>query len=227
MNQPFLPRVTHARRLFFELRLMLAAGTGGQVVRFLDQQQAFARRAQQRGPLLDRRIVAANRVALALLQASWAALLDEPVALPALRERADRRALIHQLFAAAGASAKGLRLDDGALAALQGHAWPGNVRELSSVLRSLVALADPGQCLALGDLPPYIRGAVATPSPARGDEARPDPQAVPAGELQAVARQAIGRALNACAGNVGLAARHLSVHRSTLYRHLARARQRA
>ena len=67
VNQPFLPRVTHARRLFFEHRLMLAAGTGGQVVRFLDQQQAFARRAQQRGPLLDRRIVAANRVALALL----------------------------------------------------------------------------------------------------------------------------------------------------------------
>ncbi len=52
-----------------------------------------------------------------------------------------------------------------ALRALLGFGFPGNVRELENALERAVALAS-GPLIALGDLPPSIAGATASPAPA-------------------------------------------------------------
>ena len=149
--------------------------------------------------------------------------------LPPLRERGDRHALIARLFDELGGQARRLRLCDDALERLASLAWPGNVRELRSVLKSLIALAEEGDALGAQDLPatlvPPGASAAATaagPAPVPCPSA-PGPGSVPAPEsLRDATRQAIAQALAACGQDVAQAARLLGVHRSTIYRHLAR-----
>jgi transcriptional regulator of acetoin/glycerol metabolism len=147
--------------------------------------------------------------------------------LPALRQRHDRGALVRRLFAEAGGRDRRLVLSDDAFDALERHAWPGNVRELVGVLRTLVALADPGTAVAADALPARFLTVAPQPHPPRrqigitspiADAARPVP-------LAEVTHQEIEQALAATAGNVARAAARLGVHRSTVYRHLERARR--
>ena len=137
------------------------------------------------------------------------------VAIPALRDRHDRRALIEQLFGPL-AKAKRLSLDDAAIDRLDAHAWPGNVRELAHVLRTLVALADDGACLGVDQLPPRVLSGSA--------QARRHLAVTTEPALSSVVENTIDRALAECDGSVAEAARRLGVHRSTLYRHQAKAR---
>jgi sigma-54 dependent transcriptional regulator, acetoin dehydrogenase operon transcriptional activator AcoR len=143
------------------------------------------------------------------------------VTLPALRDRADRVALITRLFMECGGAAKTLRLDEAALAQLAGYRWPGNVRELRSVLKSVTALAEPGDCISADQLPEALR---CTPIGAV-DDRRAGIAAVGDGiapeALEDIERHSIDAALAACKQNVTAAARQLGVHRSTVYRHLA------
>jgi len=154
------------------------------------------------------------------------------VALPPLRERADRHALIARLFAEAGGAGRQLRLEDDALEALAAWRWPGNVRELRSTLRSIVALAEPGEAVTAASLPAHLRAASApssrpsrspTSSPA-GEAMAPATTAMPTAPLLDMTRNAIARALQDCGHDVAEAARRLGIHRSTIYRHLARQR---
>ena len=137
------------------------------------------------------------------------------VAIPALRDRRDRRALIEQLFGQM-AKAKRLTLDDDAIDRLDAHAWPGNVRELAHVLRALVALADDGAHLGVDRLPQRVLSGSASP--------QRHVAVTPAAALSSVVDDTIDRALSDCGGSVTEAARRLGVHRSTLYRHRAKAR---
>ncbi len=142
------------------------------------------------------------------------------VALPALRERADRRGLIAQLFGELGGHGKGLTLERAALDSLAAHAWPGNVRELCSVLRTLTALADAGDSIGIDQLPARfsvsgLPGRPVTLGHVRAVEPQP---------LAEMAREAVDRSLAECEGNVAEAAARLGVHRSTVYRHLAQRR---
>ncbi|HVR53681.1 MAG TPA: sigma-54-dependent Fis family transcriptional regulator [Pseudorhodoferax sp.] len=154
--------------------------------------------------------------------------------LPPLRERGDRHALIARLFDELGGQARRLRLCEDALERLGALAWPGNVRELRSVLKSLIALAEEGDELGAQDLPatllPPGAPAVATatrPQPVPCPSAS-GPDSVPAPEsLRDATRQAIAQALAACGQDVAQAARLLGVHRSTIYRHLARLERQA
>ncbi|MDR3455753.1 MAG: sigma-54-dependent Fis family transcriptional regulator [Rhodoferax sp.] len=141
------------------------------------------------------------------------------VTLPALRHRADRRALIASLFSELGAGAKQLRLETDALQLLAAYRWPGNVRELRSVLRAVVALADPSDRIAADALPAYLRGtsSIQDQQPVGPAATRPQP-------LAAMTRHAIDQALEDCAGDVAEAAGRLGVHRSTVYRHLRQQR---
>jgi len=145
------------------------------------------------------------------------------VALPALRERADRRALIVQLFGELGGRDKGLTLARAALDRLAAHAWPGNVRELCSVLRALTALADAGDSVGIEQLPPRIgmTGLSGLPGPSTASGRAPAAAPQPLAEM---AREAFDRTLAECDGNVGEAAAQLGVHRSTVYRHLSQRR---
>ncbi|SOD27371.1 Transcriptional regulator of acetoin/glycerol metabolism [Variovorax sp. YR752] len=141
------------------------------------------------------------------------------VALPPLHQRGDRHALISRLFLEAGGAAKHLRLESDALEALAAYRWPGNVRELRSTLRAVVALADAGDSVTTAMLPAHLVGAWTSPP----DDATP--HALPHTEpLMSITRHAIDEALKACDHDVAKAARRLDVHRSTIYRHLARQR---
>ena len=139
------------------------------------------------------------------------------VSLPALRQRSDREALIVRLFAECGAT-KRLHLDAVALDCLAAYDWPGNVRELRSVLRSVAALAEPGDSISVEHLPAHLRRPAAMnvewhPPRKQEDESQP---------LASITQNAIGRALEDCGQNVAEAARRLGVHRSTVYRYRAR-----
>ncbi|CAN7168512.1 sigma-54-dependent Fis family transcriptional regulator [Rhizobacter sp. LjRoot28] len=144
------------------------------------------------------------------------------VALPALRDRPDRRAFIEQLFADVGGRAHGLRLAPEALDLLDRQPWPGNVRELLNCLRTAAALATPGSTVTEVTLLPVATGAAlevrATPPCAEDGGAS---VAVPLGDLTA---RAIARTLESCGGRVAETARRLGIHRSTVYRHLAQRR---
>ncbi|CAN7590877.1 sigma-54-dependent Fis family transcriptional regulator [Pseudorhodoferax sp. LjRoot39] len=141
---------------------------------------------------------------------------------PALRERADRRALIARLFDELGGLQRRLRLREEVLDRLAAHSWPGNVRELRSVLKSLIALAEEGDQVGLDELPASLREAMpASAAPALPAEAVDRPVAVTE-SLRDATRSAIAQALEASGNDVAQAARLLGVHRSTVYRHLAR-----
>lgn len=143
------------------------------------------------------------------------------VALPALRDRPDRRAFIEQLFADAGGRAHGLRLAPEALDLLDRQPWPGNVRELLNCLRTAAALASPGSIVTEVTLFPVASSLAREVGTApRGEDADAS-VAVPLGDLTA---RAIARTLESCGGRVAETARRLGIHRSTVYRHLAQRR---
>jgi DNA-binding NtrC family response regulator len=65
-----------------------------------------------------------------------------PIALPALRERADDIGLLAVSLLSRVAPQRRMSLSAGALALLQRHAFPGNVRELRNVLERATLMAD-------------------------------------------------------------------------------------
>lgn len=149
------------------------------------------------------------------------------VDLPALREHADAKAQIDELLQTILPSAR-LRLSPQARDALLAYSWPGNWRQLVAVAQTLLALAEPGSCIELADLPDEIRRDWRThhqqpPAPSNV-LTRPDAEwegaATSPVPLRAMTDTAIHAAIASCGGNVSRAARLLGVHRSTLYRHI-------
>lgn len=138
-------------------------------------------------------------------------IADHSVRLPALREHADRAALVRGLWDRLG---QGRQLEAAALDALAGYTWPGNVRQLCSCLRTLVALSDPGEQIRHGMLPAYLQTVRAPVLPST------------AGGLEAMTETAMRDALRASHGNVAQAARALGISRSTLYRRVGATARR-
>ncbi|MEA5668189.1 helix-turn-helix domain-containing protein, partial [Stenotrophomonas sp. MH1] len=133
-------------------------------------------------------------------------IADHVMRLPALREEADRTALVQALWAPL---AQQRTLSDQALQKLAAYHWPGNLRQLVACLRTLVALSEPTAVIAAEGLPEYLLVV-------------PPPAVVPAGDgsLQEMTLEVMRQALAACDGNVSQAAKRLGVNRSTLYRRL-------
>lgn len=132
-------------------------------------------------------------------------LREYEVILPPLRHRDDRAALLARLFDELGGRQAGLQLDAGARSALLRYGWPGNVREMVSTLRTVIALADADSVISEADLPAQTGGKYPPPA-----------------ALAELTREAVQAALSASEGCVSSAAARLGIHRSTLYRHLAR-----
>ena len=127
---------------------------------------------------------------------------------PPLRERPAEIEPLSRAFLEAEASALGRpspTWSKEALEVLRRHPWPGNVRELRNAVARAVVLAGDGpihpEHLSLG----ASRAAPGAPS---GSGL--------AGEIQALERQRILEALEACAGNQSRAAKQLGVSRGTL-----------
>ncbi|MEF7612948.1 sigma-54-dependent Fis family transcriptional regulator [Aquincola sp. MAHUQ-54] len=155
--------------------------------------------------------------------------------LPPLRERSDKRELIHGLLASESGG-------DGVLSPeaerlLLEYAWPGNIRQLRHVLRSAAALAD-GKPIGREHLPSlFADGGPAVPRPqaalppagpavlpaeavADGGEA-PEPAPLPKlNPIQANERQVLLQMLEQHRWNVSNVAKALDVSRNTLYRKL-------
>ena len=125
------------------------------------------------------------------------------IALPALRERGDRRFLFKAVLEEE--SQGGARFDPAALDALDRHYWPGNLRELRNIVRVALAFADDG-VITVENLPAPIGG-------------RNSPLMAPAPEDE---RGALLREIERQRWNISAVARKLGVSRNTLYRRMQR-----
>jgi len=156
--------------------------------------------------------------------------------LPALRERSDKRELIHGVLEAEGG--RGTTLSAAAERLLMDYAWPGNIRQLRHVLRTAAALAD-GETIQCAHLPGLHDGsgaaavpqvAAGLPPPALVAPAAALPTAPAAAEtpvmpfklnpIQANERQVLLQMLEQHRWNVSNVAKALDVSRNTLYRKL-------
>jgi transcriptional regulator of acetoin/glycerol metabolism len=136
------------------------------------------------------------------------------IALPSLRARADRTALIVHLLEKAGqASGTGgfCTLAPATLALLERYSWPGNVRELKSVLGVSVVRAGAARVVLPEHLPAEF-GSTLAPTESESKSA----------DLEIAERATVRRVLAEVEGNVSVAARRLGVARSTLYRMMRR-----
>lgn len=137
--------------------------------------------------------------------------------LPPLRHRADKTAFIDALWQEAGAARRQLALSDEARQALTHYDWPGNFRQLAHLVKTLVALAEPGQHIDLAHLPAEYR---ITSLPASASSTQPATEEITATDNE-LTPERIKQALEQSHYKVAAAARRLGVHRSTLYRYMA------
>ncbi|MCC6143875.1 MAG: sigma 54-interacting transcriptional regulator [Candidatus Hydrogenedentes bacterium] len=142
-----------------------------------------------------------------------------PLRMPPMRERGDDVVLLAESFAAAFAGKMGRRLrplTEGCRQRLRAYAWPGNVRELQNVIERAVILSRDGMLNLDRALPEVL----APPCIEEGGEGLAEVgRVLTARELQALEKENITRALNACgwrvSGSTG-AAGLLGMNPSTL-----------
>lgn len=138
------------------------------------------------------------------------------IALNPLRTRTDKPRLVDQLWQEVACEAGRLPIE--MRDRLAAYDWPGNYRELVSTLRALAALCAPGKPPMLQCLPLALR---ALPGPVLSAP----PMSSEPGLLEHHTHDVMRTALDACGGNMSMAARKLGINRSTLYRHLQRIGQ--
>ncbi|MFZ2950802.1 MAG: helix-turn-helix domain-containing protein, partial [Desulfuromonadaceae bacterium] len=104
-----------------------------------------------------------------------------------------------------------LKISEEALAALTHHDWPGNVRELRGLMRQMTWKAQ-GLRIELHHLPPsFNKGQSTTGISGTLEE-----------QLDRAERAAIESTLQVAEGNRALTARMLGIHRTALYKKMAR-----
>ncbi len=175
------------------------------------QTHRFERLGGERTLEMDARILAATNKDL--LQEVKAGRFREdlyyrlnvfPLRLPPLCQRTNDIPLLARRFLERFAAEQGKTLEGfspEALRLLLDHRWPGNVRELENAVERAAILARE-RLVQPWDLPDSLQGQ-------RG----PGPHS-----LEVQERRAIVRALESCAWNKKLAASHLGISRTTLYR---------
>ncbi|TYC62897.1 sigma-54-dependent Fis family transcriptional regulator [Marinobacter sp. BW6] len=139
--------------------------------------------------------------------------------LPALRNRADRLALIKNLYSQHRDPGQSEQLSPKVLSALDQHPWPGNIRQLVNVLRVAIAIAD-GEDVEIWHLPEDF---LAEFEAASGDESDPNTPEPGVGGVKVEPGDTLTRTLQVyrkCTGNVSQAARELAISRNTLYKRL-------
>ncbi|WP_433736285.1 sigma-54-dependent Fis family transcriptional regulator [Pseudomonas putida] len=133
------------------------------------------------------------------------------VMLPALREREDFTALVGRLLARLEAPTVVLHDDLSRL--LGNYHWPGNIRQLEMVLRTALAMREPGETvLTLDHLPDSMLDELTATE-------RPQSGSIRENELEM-----IRQSLDNHQGNVSAAADALGISRATLYRKLKQLR---
>jgi DNA-binding NtrC family response regulator len=130
------------------------------------------------------------------------------IRLPSLRERVEDIPLLVEHLAQKHAPRLEVRWAGVApetMQVLQAYEWPGNVRELENAVQAALLVAD-GRPIAIGDLPPSVRGM---------GTARVEPPGL-AEMVAQVEKRAIRQALNAEERNHTRTAKRLGITRQTL-----------
>lgn len=137
-----------------------------------------------------------------------------PIEIPPLRSRPEDIPLLARHFLAEISVREQLpmlKISDDALQILTHHDWPGNVRELRNLMRQMTWKTQ-GQTIAPHHLPATLnKGRSRTAISGTLEE-----------QLHQAERNAILSALQAAEGNRALASRLLGIHRTALYKKLAR-----
>jgi two-component system, NtrC family, response regulator AtoC len=165
------------------------------------------------------------------------------IAIPPLRERVTEIETLATGFIAEASRAGGRvppEISADALAMLESYAWPGNIRELRNVIDRAMLLA-PGRLIEPAHLPvdkmrraiPSLRPVTPVEPFTPSSPSSPSPPLVGARHsglitrgsndaIEAAEREAIIRALDACAGNQTKAAQMLGIARRTLINRIER-----
>ncbi len=140
------------------------------------------------------------------------------LALPPLRERRDKAALVRYIFGQEAAATPTVSLSEELIEALCAYSWPGNIRQLRNVLRGMIAMRASDR-LDVTHLPSdYGIGL-----PVAGTEPREaPPEAQSLNPLEKAERTALLREIDLQHGNISRVAQKLDIGRNTLYRKMRR-----
>lgn len=142
--------------------------------------------------------------------------------LPPLRDRQDKRDLVHAILREEYGEDESADIAEEAFERLLAYRWPGNIRQLRNVLRTAVALCS-NRIVRLSNLPQEIVDPEEPPMQvvaAAGTTASTStaPDDAPGAALQNAERMALQQALALQGGNVSRTAVALGISRNTLYR---------
>jgi sigma-54 dependent transcriptional regulator, acetoin dehydrogenase operon transcriptional activator AcoR len=206
------------------------------LLRVLDERQVTPLGTEDTHPVDFQLISGSHRHLPSLVQAGrfredlYYRLAGIELELPALRDRSDKRDLIHDVLRAEAGGEGALSAEAERL--LMDYPWPGNIRQLRHVLRSAAALTD-GRMITREHLPAAVLNlsqplhalAPATPTTTTlgiGVPSVDEPAAPPVklNQIQANERQVLLQMLEQYRWNVSNVAKALDVSRNTLYRKL-------
>jgi transcriptional regulator of acetoin/glycerol metabolism len=140
------------------------------------------------------------------------------LALPPLRERQDKAALIRHIFAQEVAATPAVTLSEDLVDALSAYSWPGNIRQLRNVLRGMIAMRTSDR-LDVGNLPSDY-GIGVPVAEAQSKESSAETQSL--NPLEKAERTALLREIDLHHGNISRVASKLGIGRNTLYRKMRR-----
>ncbi len=143
-----------------------------------------------------------------------------PLELPPLREYRDQIAVLAAVFLQQAADRMGRaapRLSSEALAVLRAHDYPGNVRELRNAIEHAVVMAQHGE-VRPDDLPSSLRRAAPRTGSTPRRERAPTLRELREAWLAPLEVRYLTELLDACEGNVAVAAKRAGINNVTLYR---------
>lgn len=145
-----------------------------------------------------------------------------PLAIPALRERADDIPVLIEHFMAQYAGQSGLphrKVSEGAMAAMRSYAWPGNIRQLRNLIEWMMIVGSSSdEPIQTDDLPPEIAQTV---SPTLRADLGADLIAMPLREAREIfEREYLVSQVNRFGGNISRTAQFIGMERSALHRKL-------
>ncbi len=192
------------------------------------QEREFERLGETRATKVDIRVIATTNVMLGAMVEQGKFRSDLyyrlnviPLALPALRDRAEDIPVLARYFAekyASKARRPAPELNDEFLARLARHSWPGNVRELSNFMRRVLSL-QPGMVLdeSCFDQEFQPRGTPSAEQPGYPAASSHAPQTAPAGvPIRQVERVHLEHTLAMTHGNRTQAAEMLGISVRTM-----------
>ncbi|MDD1621562.1 MAG: sigma 54-interacting transcriptional regulator [Methylococcaceae bacterium] len=149
-----------------------------------------------------------------------------------LRERNDKKAIIHQILQRELANlpeAEAISISPDVMELIERHPWPGNIRQLINVLRATIYTVG-GSMITRDDLPldflEELSSTVTEPGSSHDDAYLPlleQPRhANPGMSLLDWEMHGIKTTLHECEGNISLAAKKLGITRTTLYKKIDR-----